>query len=780
MLALVLAIVPAFVQDLGISSAEQVAIEAGLTLEEEGVQEIEVGSGIAVVACATAYYNTDIPNPALVLQGQRYACLEASLNAQGQMLSFFQGMSVAAATEMKSKLTSKDTNDTSDLTAEFSAAETGSDLASGVLKGAVVYRIDDRPDEGAVSVWMVSSPKTRSTVKRTSPRGVSFADYTDGLEHIKSQVLLGVLPPTGGMLINVPTTGEVAWIGFGSALVNPTGRKASGRLAGRAKQAAMQQSRSLASNSLLDCIQGKPIRMEGEFATKYESLEKATENFTDGSFEAEASAASTSMDQRDLATVQAGSLPPAVTFQSATTEDGHWNYTFAILRQVTAKKAPAPSKSKASENSTASAESGMNLRPIANREAVGLSDSSPVAEEPCEEGSRKGVTSVVVRMTAENRQSALAAALIEAIQRTNGMQLESSLAMQSRFASVDAFVNGEEFSAAASAVNVEEAVSTKTAGLIDSYSVLSEIPAVDGYTMEVCVRLPSYDPNWRPGGKQVVAVLPFESPKGSFSIDGKESPSSDFTNEMEAVLVDALVASGDFYVIDHRNSKAVASVLNDIRSGVAAGKMQVREAGKVGQLKGIDILITGSLDELEYRNYKLRIPALKRDEARSSLNIVSQCRITNVADGTVLGQSYYSDAWGGDTPAEMQELQGFLSEWRGFQPAGAAFGAATIHHLQEISRVAETIRNGNRLKVVAAEGQDVYLEAFRPEFTDELSPGDVLQVKWRKPLPGGKEILLKRCLCVVDDIQGEMVVAKRVEGDEGEPVPGDFAERADQ
>ena len=761
MLSLLIPILLTLPQDLGTSAAERAAIESGLTLEADGVEVVEVGSGIAVVACATAYYNTELPNPALVLQGQRYACLKASLSAQSSILNHFEGLTLATATELKSKFSSEDSNESSEVSAEFSAAESGSQLAAGVLRGVVVYKIDDRPEEGAVSIWMVSSPKTRSSIRRTSSRGVSFEDYRAGMDHIMEQVLQGTIPPTGGTLMTVPATGEVAWIGFGSALVHPIGRKATGRRAGRAKQAAVNVSKQLANSALLDCIQGKPIAMEGEFAQEYESFESSVEDFVDGTYEAEATAASTTLDEQQLTTAQAGRLPAGVIHKSVTTEDGNWSYTFAILRGVHAVKEPAPSKT-----------------------VEGHPGSSPGAE-PCTEGSERGVSSVLVRMSGASRKEALSAALLEAVQRTNGLQLESSLSLQSRFASADAYVNGEELSVAAAGVSVEENVSAQTAGLIDSYTVLSEGRLGEGYELEVCVRIPSFDPNWRPGGKQVVAVLPFESEADTFFIDGAVYPSSVYTREMEAVLVDALVDTGDFYVIDRRNSQIVEGVLNDIRAGVSAGKMQVREAGKVGHLKGVDLLITGSLDELEHRNYDLYIDALKREEPRTVLSVLSQCRITSVTDGTVLGQSYFSKAWGGDAPEQLRGLQEFLGGWRGYKPATAAFGAAARHHLQEISMVSETLRNGSRLKVIEyLDDGLVLLEAFRDEFVEDLSAGDPLQVKWRKVARNGKEFLLDRCMIEVVEVQvGGLVVARVLEGSGGaapnHPVPGDFAQRID-
>lgn len=755
---------------MDLSAAERAAIEAGLTLESDGVETIEVGSGIAVISAATAYYNVEIANPTLLLQGQRFASVQASLGAEAALVRYFEGMDQTALTKITESFQSEDRADSTSMRAEFSGEESGAEVARGVLRGAVVYEVQDRPDEGAITVWMASSPKTRAALARTGKRGVSFADYQAGLDHIVSTVLSGTMPPIGGSIISVPETGETAFVGYGVDLINPNAVKRGGRLLGAAKKAAKDNSRTRAGTSLLGCIQGKPIEVEGEFSEQYSSL------ITDDGVSAEADAMSVTLDKEALRTAQAGKTPPGVIFKSVTSEDGHWVYTFAILRGVAAKKEadrPKPSSDRLSSRGKRRNERPAD-RPTSAQEAPA-----------CEDDERRGVQSVLVRMSGPSRRSALSAALLEAIQQTQGVHLEASLAMQSRFAAADAFVNGEEFSATVATSEQEEKVLMKTAGLVDSYSVISEGRADGGWELEVCVRIPTYDPNWRPGGKQVIAVLPFESNERSFQVGGEQVASAGVLRELEGLLVQALVESGDFFVIDRRNSKRVEALLQEVRDGVASGRMQAREGGKLGQLKGVDIVVTGSLDRLEYVNYDLYIAALKRSEPRSRLGVRSTCSITNVADGTLLGKSTLDGNWGGDMPADMQGLQSFLGKWRGYEPATAAFAEAAGQHLVEIERVTEVLRNGRRLKVVEAmDDGTLLLEAFLPEYTDQLREGDLLDVKRRRVVSSGKEFLLDRCQAEVVSIQGGGLVVAKVVSQEGETasqkaVQGDFAELAD-
>ena len=769
MITAVLLVAGAMSPGMDLSAAERAAIEAGLTLESDGVETLEVGSGIAVIAASTAYYDVEVANPALLLQGQRFASVQASLGAEAALVRYFEGLDQSALTEIVDSFQAEDRSDSSSVRAEFSAEQSGAEVAKGVLRGAVVYEIQDRPDEGAVTVWMASSPKTRGALARTSGRGVSFTDYQAGLDHIVSTVLSRTVPPMGGSILTVPGTGETAFVGFGVALIHPGSAKRSGRLAGRAKQSAKNTSRQLANVSLLGCIQGKPIEVEGEFSEEYRSL------ITDDGQSVEAEAVSVTLDEEALRSARSGKVPPGVIYKSVTSEDGHWTYTFAILRGATAKKdADRPRRSSSSPDRAPSRGERPSEQTTFAREAPA-----------CGEDERRGVEAVLVRMAGPSRQSALSAALLEAIQRTQGVQLEASLAMQSRFAAADAFVNGEEFSASVATAEEAREVSMKTAGLVESYSVISEGKVDGGYELEVCVRIPSFDPNWRPGGKQVIAVLPFESREGSFQVSGERVSTAGALRDLEGLLVQSLLESGEYFVIDRRNSKRVEALLQEVRSGVASGKMQAREGGKLGRLKGIDIVVTATLDRLEYTNYDIYIEALRRSEARSRLSVRSTCSITNVADGTLLGKSTVDRSWGGDLPSDLQALQSFLGKWKGYQPATAAFAEAAGQHLREIDRVTEVLRNARRLKVVEAmEDGTLLLEAFQSEFTDQLREGDPLNVKWRKVASSGKEFLLDRCHAEVVSIQGAGLVVAKIVPEDGatmiqKAVRGDFAELAD-
>ena len=91
-----------------LSAAERAAIEAGLTLESDGVETIEVGSGIAVISAATAYYDVDIANPALLCRVSASPPCRHLLGAEAALVRYFEGMDQTALTKMTESFQSED------------------------------------------------------------------------------------------------------------------------------------------------------------------------------------------------------------------------------------------------------------------------------------------------------------------------------------------------------------------------------------------------------------------------------------------------------------------------------------------------------------------------------------------------------------------------------------------------------------------------------------------------------------------------------------------------
>ncbi|MBQ8692078.1 MAG: hypothetical protein IJ520_02935, partial [Synergistaceae bacterium] len=82
------------------------------------------------------------------------------------------------------------------------------------------YAVQDDETKGIVSVTIVSSPKTRGANSRNSTDGIVAANLNAGLNSLLAEIQNNLVPPVGGRIIEVPGTGETAWVGFGSAVVH--------------------------------------------------------------------------------------------------------------------------------------------------------------------------------------------------------------------------------------------------------------------------------------------------------------------------------------------------------------------------------------------------------------------------------------------------------------------------------------------------------------------------------------------------------------------------------
>ena len=135
-------------------------------------------------------------------------------------------------------------------TSEESVAE----RVNGLLRGYVVYSVNDEQDKqhGSVTVTIVTTPKTMGQCGRVGTSGISADSVRDGLNHVLAELSSGLMPPVGGKTISVPQTGELAFVGFGSAIVvsNPN-PAVQAKLAVNAQKIAQMRARSALCGMIL-------------------------------------------------------------------------------------------------------------------------------------------------------------------------------------------------------------------------------------------------------------------------------------------------------------------------------------------------------------------------------------------------------------------------------------------------------------------------------------------------------------------------------------------------
>jgi hypothetical protein len=178
----------------------------------------EPSGGYAFAATGQASYKADHQNVTASRIEQRNAYVEAFMNAKAEMAQTLGEIVVRGATDFDKKIETLDTETKALRNLENDLTESQLQTVRKVLKGYVTYAVQDN-GKGTVYATIVSSSKTRGKFGRSGTDGVAAASLRDGLNSVIAEIKNGFVPPVGGRIIEVPETGEVAFVGFGSSVV---------------------------------------------------------------------------------------------------------------------------------------------------------------------------------------------------------------------------------------------------------------------------------------------------------------------------------------------------------------------------------------------------------------------------------------------------------------------------------------------------------------------------------------------------------------------------------
>jgi len=174
--------------------------------------------GVVFVATGIGTYRSDYSNVVASRIEQRNAYVVAFMMAKSQMIMTAAGLAYRGATDFD-KTVENLTNETRSLNnIETQLSESQKQIARKVLKGYVTYSVFD-DGKSTVQVTIVSSPKSRGKYTRFGNNGITASSLREGLDAIIAEIKNNLVPPVGGRIVDVPETGEVAWVGFGSFIV---------------------------------------------------------------------------------------------------------------------------------------------------------------------------------------------------------------------------------------------------------------------------------------------------------------------------------------------------------------------------------------------------------------------------------------------------------------------------------------------------------------------------------------------------------------------------------
>lgn len=309
---------------------------------EVGCKMTKFGSGIGFVATGAAAYRS-MQSPTATQIAKRKAYVVAFEQAKKNLAEHLGGLSNDSKTEVRQALTNINLSDDEMTNISSETTESLSQAVDMMLRGFVVYKVNDNMETSIVHVSIVTTPKTRGELARLAPNTIEAASLRDGLNHVIAEVKAGVVPPLGGKVVLVPSTGETAFIGFGSSVLrsgqSPATQAKLNLVSGKVAKARAIDSlcgviigdRSTWEGSIEDKLLDSskefevfkeignedPLGNTGPMETK--KLDKAYETFT-----------STLRTNEVYNSARRGVLPPGVNTKVWNDEDNTWSYAMAV------------------------------------------------------------------------------------------------------------------------------------------------------------------------------------------------------------------------------------------------------------------------------------------------------------------------------------------------------------------------------------------------------------------------------------------------------------------
>lgn len=292
-----------------------------------GCEQIKFPSGFGWVAIGSAVYGV-VPNPVANLTAQRQAYQIAYMNAKKNLAESLHALSTKGLDELNSQIKTiiSDTDTLSNMSENF--RESITEQVQGLLRGYVIYNVQDEQADkhGTVTVTIVVTPKTMGQGQRIDSSASTADSVQDGLKAVLAELSSGLMPPVGGKVISVPQTGELAFIGFGSAVV-PTNPNAAtqAKLVLNSQKLAQMRARS----ALCGIILGDEIKATSSLDTatatisnQFAEVQKDDQTYGHNSAEIKKldeqrnAFVSTQLSSDQISSMRQGNLPSGVTVKT--------------------------------------------------------------------------------------------------------------------------------------------------------------------------------------------------------------------------------------------------------------------------------------------------------------------------------------------------------------------------------------------------------------------------------------------------------------------------------
>jgi hypothetical protein len=367
------------------AASAQDAINAWVAKRSEGFEEIVFPSGFGFVATGVSAYGSH-DNPVAERAAKRNAYVTSYMRAKTQLAEGLNGVYTSGRTKAFERIAT--VNESQGQTLINIKEDTNEAIRQRIdafLRGYVVYDVFDDTAASRVYLTIVTTPKTQGHYDRPDVQTISAASMQEGLGQVFVEIERGLTPPVGGRMIYVPVTGEMAFVGFGSAVI---GRQDNAAAQAKLELNAERIAKIRAKDALCGIIIGENIESSEKLDSQVSSMNKDFEELSKddpivqnnpdhpGYVKLHESVNAFKAAEKNVSVMRAareGILPPGVRQEAWADEDKAFTYAVAVYM---------PSASSAAEAGAQSMQSGGIITPPAGVPAPVETPSEEVKQGP--------------------------------------------------------------------------------------------------------------------------------------------------------------------------------------------------------------------------------------------------------------------------------------------------------------------------------------------------------------------------------------------------------------
>ena len=327
---------------------------------------------VAHLASGSADYEL-VNNPVLSKIEKRKAYIAAYAKAQKNLIEYLEGASGEGKDSLREDLRTLNLAEGMANKIDEELTESNKEYVEGVVRGFVVYDVNDNEAKKTVVVTIVTSPRTRGKYSRVSSEVVKAESLKEGIQELIDELESGFALPVGGKIITT-SKGETVFIGFGSDIIRQSNREA---IQTRLTMDAVQNADMRAKDALCGIIVGNKLAAErSNLDTQMKSLFEieGIEDTPEGKLVAQNARNALQNSQASRNVINAARIwqsPPGIQRKAWETEDG-WAFAYAIYY---------PDATQAAANAAEEMRNATILQPI-RRPGDNVPGTAPGAQAP--------------------------------------------------------------------------------------------------------------------------------------------------------------------------------------------------------------------------------------------------------------------------------------------------------------------------------------------------------------------------------------------------------------